>query len=837
MADQGPKLKFSLPVGGVIPDEHPGLIGTGMLTDAENWIYRNKRLETRTGIEKHQSSDAEVINFLTPNQSNLQDGVTTGFTALGTTAISVPAIAPVSPLYGSHVLFVDAPPGGVQGVETDAIYINSPTADHFASVYVRWVAGGDPSPTYNLYLDECNAAGSVIASSNTIFTVDPTGSKWLRISVKHTFTTGVKAKARIYRSVYFSGAADDFYLDGLMIEESSSVSSWVPGIGDLSATGPPGTGNLSYSGNLAQRPLGFFQWDALSAASILRNQIVCGTDEGWWLYDSGSQAWRNITKGLEIGDVTYTDGGGGLDDMTPGVAFTGDDDVTFIVEIDNDAATPETFKWYNDTADYPGSPQASAQNCSTSPITLQDGHTIVFGATTGHVNGDKWQWTAQADTPLTGSSASQVVFKGYDIGGSTKAIGVNHKDRLMVYDVGDDHYEPGADATVAQPLAAKCIATCAGYVIAGNFTYSGTYYHDAIIYSNYRDASPGGYGGWPAGAIIRCSTTPGEIVSLTEMGQLRVAIYKSDSIFMLTQQAGSSYPFRLDRAATGISGPVAPNAVVTLPDGTHAYLAKNGSIMLFDGTPPRTLGKSIQNYVRSRMDKDSLNRAWGFYDGDLDELQFFFPAIGTGADEFTTVISRAVAIKGLASPQGGISMWPMSWDPTTFDLSAGLHVDVERAIPIGDWPPLGSITVPIGALKSTITTRLVGDSGGQIYREGGNQDDGNNFTAVLETGITDFGDQTRQFVVKEIDHLFDVDDSLAATTTQNIDVQLRKDYGERSEELTPAKTVNAGSTRVLRTQHRVIGRSFGLRLEASVEKKTYWSGSEAVVAPHARGRR
>jgi hypothetical protein len=93
-----------------------------------------------------------------------------------------------------------------------------------------------------------------------------------------------------------------------------------------------------------------------------------------------------------IGDTSYTNGGGGLDDMTVGEVFTGSSDINYVVEIDG-TGTPDTFKWSKDGGT---SWETTTVNITGSAQTLEEGVQITFGATTGHAVGDKWEWTAEA---------------------------------------------------------------------------------------------------------------------------------------------------------------------------------------------------------------------------------------------------------------------------------------------------------------------------------------------------------------------------------------------------------------------------------------------------------
>lgn len=99
-----------------------------------------------------------------------------------------------------------------------------------------------------------------------------------------------------------------------------------------------------------------------------------------------------------VGDATFTSGGGPSvgDDITTGGTFTGESDIDYVVEIDF-AGTPDTLKWSDDggvTWD------ATGVAITAGAITLNNGVTVSFGVTTGHVVGDSWAFTAVANETI-----------------------------------------------------------------------------------------------------------------------------------------------------------------------------------------------------------------------------------------------------------------------------------------------------------------------------------------------------------------------------------------------------------------------------------------------------
>jgi hypothetical protein len=84
-------------------------------------------------------------------------------------------------------------------------------------------------------------------------------------------------------------------------------------------------------------------------------------------------------------------GTGGLDDCTSGGTYTGSEVKTFVVEIDNATATPQTFRWSSDGGE---SWKGVGIAITGTAQTLEEGVTVTFGSTTGHALEDRWTFDA-----------------------------------------------------------------------------------------------------------------------------------------------------------------------------------------------------------------------------------------------------------------------------------------------------------------------------------------------------------------------------------------------------------------------------------------------------------
>ena len=75
----------------------------------------------------------------------------------------------------------------------------------------------------------------------------------------------------------------------------------------------------------------------------------------------------------------------GLNDLTSGGTYSGTADGLYLVTIDDDSVSPETFSWSLD-----GGAVTSGVSITGSAQTLSNGVTVTFAATTGHTNNDFW---------------------------------------------------------------------------------------------------------------------------------------------------------------------------------------------------------------------------------------------------------------------------------------------------------------------------------------------------------------------------------------------------------------------------------------------------------------
>jgi hypothetical protein len=412
-----------------------------------------------------------------------------------------------------------------------------------------------------------------------------------------------------------------------------------------------------------------------------------------------------------------------------------------------------------------------------------------------HYNSGAGTWTDldTAANPLTGGNTAHVIFRTYDRGGTIRLIGVNGTNAPKIW-TGAGAY---ADLTGSPPSAASSLAIAADRVLMSE--------GDTLYYSGNLDETD-----WTSNAI-RVAETPGNIVALMEFGNRATAIYKEDSIYMAYAQVDLIAKFRVDLVRAGVPGPVGPAAVFPIAEfGIHCYLADNGAVMLFDGNAPVSMGDHIQTHIRQTRDYDLRGRSHGFYDPLQNEVWIFYPVQGSSDINAAIVIDFETKVFHHFSFDNHVTS------------AAGAAV-LTDAMNIGSFPVINNISLTFGEMDRGSNGILIGDNGGQVYHHSGLTDDGNAIDAYFETGLKMFGERRRFGMLHSSDHLFGT-----ASGTQNVTVKFgASDYGE-AVTWEGSQTIDIGSAGPYWLEHRLPGRLYAMRMEASASYEVYWVGSEAA---------
>jgi hypothetical protein len=399
---------------------------------------------------------------------------------------------------------------------------------------------------------------------------------------------------------------------------------------------------------------------------------------------------------------------------------------------------------------------------------------------------DTWTDLDTATNPLTGGNTSHVVFRTFSKGGVTYLLGCNGIDAPKAWSGTGGYVDIGGS-----PPAASCMAVSYDRLILAR--------DQNIQCSSALDFDVG----WGSELDAEISDTPGDIIALQEHGNLQTVAYKENSIYNLFAQPDAVAPFRVELAADKVPGPVSPNAVVAIEDGSHVYLSYTGSVIRFDGVNAQSLGEHIQAFMQQNADRDLLGRAWGTYDPYTNEIYFFYAPIGAADVNCAVMITWP-----------DLSLWPMRF--TAHYPTAGLKTTISEGIAIGELiGTIGEQELTIGEYARLSGSFFIGDSRGQVYKLGGYDDlydDGHGSTIHAQvdwwfkTGLSNFGDPVRYKHLAEIEIM-----SGYETIDSGLSVSFGKsNFGEAISYSGP-KAVDMSKNRK-RTLHRATHQAFNLFL-------------------------
>jgi len=419
-----------------------------------------------------------------------------------------------------------------------------------------------------------------------------------------------------------------------------------------------------------------------------------------------------------------------------------------------------------------------------------------------------WSDITEGGKELTGTILEQTVFRVFQKAGTTTLLGVNGKDVPKKWDGDTATYLDMAGS----PPKAKCIAISADRILLANLLSGGTISPVAIDVSANKDFDSG----WGNVQVSLLADTPGDIISMMELGNLVTAIYKTDAIYVSVAQGGPApFAYQLKRAAKGL-GPVSPLAVAQGPEGIHVYLARDSTLKIFDGVAPRSLADHIDKHIKKTIDEDNSDIGFIFYDENRKEVWVIYPSVGSTNPNAGFILN----IKTLA-------LWPISWG--TLRMTAGASLFVDTGLTIGDLTgTIGSQSGTIGAYGTRVRRTILGDIGGESFEDVGNTDDGVAITTLWETGVSDGGQSRQQKTVKEIFHQFP-----KTANTQNVTVKLGKALDGQERVLDAGKVIDISGTPPFVSQHRQTGNGFSLRIEASTTEPVKYKG--AAITSTKRG--
>lgn len=413
-----------------------------------------------------------------------------------------------------------------------------------------------------------------------------------------------------------------------------------------------------------------------------------------------------------------------------------------------------------------------------------------------HVTKD-WSDITEGGNALTGSQDTHQVFRVSYKNNIAYLIGVNgYSDAPKKWDgVAANYSDIGGS-----PPKAKCMALNNNRVLLGN-TYTTQPNIHQIDVGAFNDFE----GGWGAVQTVNLMDTPGAITAMRELGNLVTAIYKTDSIYIASAQAGLE-PFNFELKISEAVGPASNRSLINIPGG-HAYMAWDGSFWFFDGVNFSSLGPHLQAHVRQTADMGEIAQSFGFFDGFRRELWFIYRGRGSATPNMGIVVCL-----------DDMSAWPISFG--SMRPTAGYGSRIMTSPVIGDLTmPLGDLDTPIYAWSHFYNHIVLVDISGQVAVDGGLTDIGEDIPMELETGMMSPSGLQAGVTAVESQHFFG-----RTSEDQNVAVQLG--YSKTGEEpsYTTGVNINLKDAKLV-LGHRKTAKSFSMKMSGSINQSVQWRGS------------
>jgi hypothetical protein len=263
-------------------------------------------------------------------------------------------------------------------------------------------------------------------------------------------------------------------------------------------------------------------------------------------------------------------------------------------------------------------------------------------------------WIDITDTQLTGEAIHHVRFTGIEIGGTIWTVIVNGVDTPRKWDNTSATVTP---VTGTPPIFSD-VTTISDRII-------GIVPPFGIRWGNAYDL-----GTWPALNFRDLTDTMDRMIAIRNMGTLGGAIYKENSIWSVIPIGGTDAAFFRFELRGFYKGPASPAAIVDA-NGTHYYMTTSGRIGAWNGTAHDWVADGVWEIIREDLDPTNMNRAFGIYEPNFDEVYFAYPRVGdSGELKGGVVIQRP-------RPKDGISehiSFPLRFERP---ISAGTDLRLE----------------------------------------------------------------------------------------------------------------------------------------------------------------
>lgn len=225
-------------------------------------------------------------------------------------------------------------------------------------------------------------------------------------------------------------------------------------------------------------------------------------------------------------------------------------------------------------------------------------------------------WHDITGLPLfTGDATNHVRFTGIEISGSIFTVIVNGLDNPKQW----DNVSATTSQVAGSPPIFADVTTLSDRII-------GIVPPFTVRWGNALSLTS-----WPALNFRDVADTMDRVVAIRNMGTLGGVLYKENSIWSVIPVGGTDAAFFRFELRGFYKGPASPAAVVDA-SGSQYYITTTGRIGAWNGTAHEWVADGVWDLIKNDLDPTNMNRAFGVYEPNFDEVYFFYPRLGGGGE-------------------------------------------------------------------------------------------------------------------------------------------------------------------------------------------------------------
>lgn len=250
-------------------------------------------------------------------------------------------------------------------------------------------------------------------------------------------------------------------------------------------------------------------------------------------------------------------------------------------------------------------------------------YTVMQGISTWQYNnGGVWHNITNNSFPQAASYDYPPQFTVLFQGGQSTVYGTNGLTTMRSWNPTQATYVN----VPASPISGD-LDVVANRIVTAATTESGVFYPYRVRWSAINDGTT-----WPplASADLQGSSHDMDfIVAIKALNRLNAAIYREDSVWVMTAVPGTdatAFDFELAPNATGIAGPCNSACIVSF-GGIHYYLGSDARIWTFDGTNAYPISAQIDAYLEASLNMNLKGRFCAAYLPSKRQIWFFFAPV------------------------------------------------------------------------------------------------------------------------------------------------------------------------------------------------------------------